>query len=187
MRICLYTDTALPKMGGQEVVVDALARQFLALGHDPVVLAPHPRLPLRADDTQFPYPVERHWRFYSMRHLVSWYRWFLWRLHRQYCFDVLHCHGVYPPGYLAALSRDSLGIPVVVTSHGGDVNPANARLRHPVLQKRHVTGVRSAQALVAVSRFTREGFERLCPGIETIVDIPNGVNLAEFDAKAARP
>ena len=25
MRICLYTDTALPKMGGQEIVVDALS------------------------------------------------------------------------------------------------------------------------------------------------------------------
>ena len=33
MRICLYTETALPKIGGQEMVVDALARQFLALGH----------------------------------------------------------------------------------------------------------------------------------------------------------
>ena len=43
MRICLYTDTALPKMGGQEMVVDALARQFLALGHQPVVFAPRPR------------------------------------------------------------------------------------------------------------------------------------------------
>ena len=27
MRICLYTETALPKMGGQEFVVDALARR----------------------------------------------------------------------------------------------------------------------------------------------------------------
>ena len=33
MRICLYTNTALPKIGGQEFVVDALGRQFLALGH----------------------------------------------------------------------------------------------------------------------------------------------------------
>ncbi len=43
MRICLYTNTALPKFGGQEIVVDALARQFLALGHEPVVLAPRRR------------------------------------------------------------------------------------------------------------------------------------------------
>ena len=32
MRICLYTDTAKPKLGGQEFVVDALARQFRKLG-----------------------------------------------------------------------------------------------------------------------------------------------------------
>ena len=47
MRICLYTSTALPKIGGQEMAVDALARQYQAQGHEVVVLAPHPRLPLR--------------------------------------------------------------------------------------------------------------------------------------------
>ena len=46
MNICLYTGSALPKLGGQEAVVDALARQFLTLGHDPTVLAPMPRLPV---------------------------------------------------------------------------------------------------------------------------------------------
>ena len=34
MRICLYTETALPMVGGQELVIDALARQFLARGHE---------------------------------------------------------------------------------------------------------------------------------------------------------
>src|ERR1700736_3083863 len=98
MRICLYTETALPKMGGQELVVDALARTFQNLGHEVVVLAPYPRRPLRAHDTSFPYRVVRHPRFYSTRHLVSWYRWWLLRLHRAQAFDVLHCHGLYPPG-----------------------------------------------------------------------------------------
>ena len=43
MRICLYTETALPKIGGQELVIDALARQYLELGHEPLVLAPPPK------------------------------------------------------------------------------------------------------------------------------------------------
>ena len=38
MRICLYTETALPTIGGQELAVDALARQFRAYGHEVVVL-----------------------------------------------------------------------------------------------------------------------------------------------------
>ena len=94
MRICLYTETALPKMGGQEVVVDALARHFQELGHGVMVLAPHPRLPLRARDQALPYPVMRHPRFYSTRRFVSWYHWFLLRLHRTFRPDVLHCHSL---------------------------------------------------------------------------------------------
>jgi len=38
MRICLYTSTSLPKIGGQELVVDALARKFSDRGHKVVVL-----------------------------------------------------------------------------------------------------------------------------------------------------
>jgi glycosyltransferase involved in cell wall biosynthesis len=187
MRICLYTDTALPKMGGQEMVVDALARQFLALGHEPIVLAPQPRLPLRARDAQLPYTVIRHPRFISTRFLVKWYRWFLCRWHHRLRFDVLHCHGIYPPAYLASLSRAALGIPVVVTSHGGDVNPNNVRLAKPVLRERHVQGLGWADALVANSRYTRAGFERLCPDAANIVDIPNGVDLAPFARPAPVP
>ena len=71
MRICLYTDTALPKMGGQEMVVDALAKQFLALGHQPVVFAPRPRkLSIRGET--YPYEVVRHPRFYSTQYFIAW-------------------------------------------------------------------------------------------------------------------
>lgn len=187
MRICLYTETALPKMGGQEMVVDALARQYLALGHEAVVLAPHPRRRFRANDAELPYPVVRHPRFVSTRLFVSWYRWFLQRLYKRRPFDVLHCHGIYPPSYLAALSRHKLNVPVVVTSHGGDVYEHNVRLAKPVVKQRHIQGLRAADALIAISRFTREGLRRLCPDARCIVDIPNGVHLEPFAERAERP
>ena len=76
MRICLYTNTALPKVGGQEIVIDALARQFLALGHEPVVLAPWRRSQGPFDAASVPYAVAWHPRFISTYWLVSWYgRW----------------------------------------------------------------------------------------------------------------
>ncbi|MCI0642009.1 MAG: glycosyltransferase family 4 protein [Gemmataceae bacterium] len=187
MRICLYTDTALPKLGGQEWVVDALARQYLALGQEPVVLAPHPRLPLRAQDGVLPYQVVRHPRFYSTRFFVAWYRWFLRRLYRRSPFSILHCHGIYPPAYLAALNRDILDAPVLITSHGGDVYEGSTRLAKPVLKERYVQGLRAADAWIAISRFTREGFLRLCPEPLRIVDIPNGVDLAPFAEAVPRP
>lgn len=186
MRICLFTETALPKVGGQEIVVDALARQFVALGHEPVVLAPRPRH-LALDDASLPYPVVRHPRFISTRWFVAWYRWFLERLYRRRPFEVLHCHGLYPPAYLAALSRHKIPVPVVVTSHGGDVYEHNTRLARAVLKQRHVQAATAADAFIAISRFTRDGICRLCPEPPRIVDIPNGVDLRPFAMRAERP
>jgi glycosyltransferase involved in cell wall biosynthesis len=187
MRICLYTDTALPKLGGQEMVVDALARQFVALGHKTVVFAPKPRK-LGVQDGMFPYEVVRHPRFYSTHYFTSWYRWFLARHYRRQPFDVLHCHGIYPPSYLASLLGKELPVPIVITSHGGDVYEQNVRLQKPVVQARCIQGLRAASALVAISRFTREGFKRLCPQAEPrIVDIPNGVHLSAYTDRVAPP
>jgi glycosyltransferase involved in cell wall biosynthesis len=187
MRICLYTGTALPKLGGQEAVVDALARQFLKLGHEPVVLAPLPRLPLRPNDKTLPYPVLRHPRFYSTKFLVSWYQTWLRRAHRRYRFDILHCHDVYPTGFLAALAKDKLDIPIVITSHGGDVRDGNVRLRKPGMRPRFIRAVRAADALVSIGRFTDEGFIRLGADEKRIARIPNGVDLGPFRERAARP
>lgn len=182
MRICLYTDTALPKMGGQELVVDALARQFLALGHEPMVFAPRPRK-LWINDSALPYPVFRHPRFYSTHLFVPWYRWFLARLYRRQPFDLLHCHGIYPPTFLASLSKAEVPVPLVVTSHGGDVYEQNVRLQKSVIVERSIAGLRSADALVAISSFTRDGYTRLCPeaaAAARIVTIPNGVSVDTF-------
>jgi glycosyltransferase involved in cell wall biosynthesis len=188
MRICLYTETALPKIGGQEMVVDALARRFQALGHDTTVLAPMPRQRLCLADDAFPYPVVRHPRFYSRRFFVGWYRRYLRRLHRRQPFDVVHCHGTYPPGYLAVLLRDELACPVVITSHGADLFGNSARLAKPVIIRRSRQALEGADALVAISRFTRDGFARFCPSCENnIVDVPNGVDLLPFAESAARP
>lgn len=186
MRICFYTATALPKLGGQEVVVDTLARHFQAMGHEVQVLAPRPRH-ATADDASLPYPVVRHPQFFSTRHLVGWYRRWLLKTYRWNPFDILHCHDVYPTGYLAALCREEIRTPLVITSHGGDVREGNARLLKPGLTERHVQALASADALIAISRFTEEGFLRLHPLARNIVQIPNGVNADEFAEPVDRP
>lgn len=187
MRICLYTATALPKLGGQEAVVDCLARQFLQQGQEPIVLAPRPRRPLRPNDAALPYRVLRHPRFYSTRHLVSWYQRWLRQAHRRYHFDVLHCHDVYPTGYLAALSQHDMGIPIIITSHGGDVREGNLRLSKSGMRPRFIRAVRSADALISIGRFTEEGFLRLNAKADQIISIPNGVELEPLGRRVARP
>jgi glycosyltransferase involved in cell wall biosynthesis len=187
MRICLYTATALPKLGGQEAVVDALARHFTQLGHRAVVLAPRPRLPLRPRDGEHPYPVFRHPRFYSTKHFVSFYRRWLRDLYAREEFDVLHCHDVYPTGYLGALCKGQIPTPLVITSHGGDVKEGNIRISKPGMKPRYVRALEAADALVSIGNFTTEGFRRLHPGASRIVPIPNGIDLGPFSGPAARP
>ncbi|HEX4797267.1 MAG TPA: glycosyltransferase family 4 protein [Humisphaera sp.] len=187
MRICLYTSTALPKLGGQEAVVDSLARHLSLLGHHAVVLAPQPRRPLHARDDLLPYPVARHPRFYSTRRFISFYRRWLLNLHRRERFDVIHCHDVYPTGYLAVLGKEALGIPIVITSHGGDVKEGNIRIIKPGMRPRYVRAVEQASAIISIAEFTADGCRKLSEWHAPMVTIPNGIDLEPFATAAPRP
>lgn len=187
MRICLFTATALPKLGGQEAVVDALARHFTRLGHRAVVLVQNPRAPLRPNDSALPYPVVRHPRFISTRRFVAFYKRWLLKLHARERFDVIHCHDVYPTGYLAALCKRELSVPVVITSHGGDVKQGNVRIAKPGMRPRFIRAVESADALISIGNFTDEGYRKLSDRLPPIVSIPNGIDLSPYETPAVRP
>jgi glycosyltransferase involved in cell wall biosynthesis len=192
MRICLYTETALPMIGGQELVVDALAREYTNHGHDVVVLAPTPRGGLVANDRRLPYRMIRHPRFLSTRRLIEWYQYPLLKLHRKFPFEVLHCHSVHPCGYLGALCQDRLRAALVLTSHGGDIREGGARILKPGARTRAITALRRADAVVSISGFTTQALRRLEPSTRMVVEIPNGVDLTPFDnpplrSHSARP
>ena len=187
MRICLYTNTALPKLGGQEIVVDALARQFLALGHEPVVLAPWRGSQGPFDPASVPYPVAWHPRFLSTHWFVSWYGHWMAKLHRSRGFDVIHCHGTYPAGYVGACCKAVRHLPLVITSHGDDLAPLGLYDRKPKLRGRYRLALEQADAAVAISNYTAGMFREACPKLRRIVPIPNGVEVEQFAAPAPRP
>jgi glycosyltransferase involved in cell wall biosynthesis len=187
MRICLYTNTALPKIGGQEIVIDALARQFLVMGHEPIVLAPWRGSQGPFDAESVPYPVMWHPRFVSTRWLVSWYAHWMARLHDQTALDVIHCHGTYPAGYVGACCKTVRHLPLVITSHGDDLAPQGLYDRKPQLRGRYRTALALADAGVAISDYTAGMFREACPELRQIVRIANGVEVAEFATPVARP
>lgn len=187
MRICLYTNTAFPCMGGQEMVVDELARQYQKLGHPVVLLSPEPPHHLIVSDDDFPYRVERHPRFVSTRWFVSWYELALKRLYRKFKYDLIHCHNVYPNGYLAVKQKLQGGPPVVITSHGGDVRIDNPRFRKAGLLNRHRFAVQHADALISIGPFTEQGFLRLGAQQQLLHTISNGVHVQEYTKQIPRP
>jgi glycosyltransferase involved in cell wall biosynthesis len=187
MRICLYTNTALPKVGGQEIVIDALARQFLVLGHEPVVLAPWRGSQGPFDAESVPYPVVWHPRFLSTRWLVAWYSRWMARLHQRLDFDVVHCHGTYPAGYVGACCQAVRHLPLVITSHGDDLAPLGLYDRKPQLRGRYRIALAQADAGVAISDYTAGMFREACPELRQIVRIANGVDVAQFAAPVPRP
>jgi glycogen synthase len=187
MRICLYTNTALPKVGGQEIVVDALARQFLALGHEPVVLAPWRGSQGSFEPSCVPYSAAWHPRYISTRWCVAWYGHWLAKLHQRHNFDVIHCHGTYPAGYVGASCRTVGHLPLIITSHGDDLAPLGLFDRKPNLRGRYRMALERADAAVAISDYTAGMFREAYPDLRQIVSIPNGVEVEQFATPAPRP
>ncbi len=162
------------------MVVDALARRLLVLGHEPVVLAPQRRDKTASFDDKLPYRVVRHPKFFSTRYFVEFYGWWLARAHRRYRFDLLHCHGVYPTGYVAAKCAATAGLPLVITSHGGDLDPISPLYRKSGLKQRYHYALQKAAAVVALSGFIEEQLWDICAEIRRVERIGNGVDLQEF-------
>ena len=180
MRICLYTESALPLVGGQELVVDQLAREFLDLGHEVVVLAARHRGRAVIRDHELPYKVVRHPRFISTHRFVSWYKRYLENLRRQFPFDVLHCHSVQPTGYVAACWPNAKGVRIVITSHCGEISPDSRLLAKPGALDRCRKALQRADAAVAISDFAEQCLRGVYPELARVERIANGVPCAQF-------
>ena len=99
------------------------------------------------------------------------------RLHRQFHFDCIDAHYVYPDGFAAVLLGKLLGVPVVVSVRGTDINvfPSFSMIRPMLLWT-----LRNAGGIVAVSAALKRALINLGLPAEAVCVIPNGVDLARF-------
>ena len=161
MNIVLYVNSFLPALGGREVVVHYLAREFKRLGHNVRVLGPAGWWRLRK--MRFEYPVHR-WptlrKFVPEK--VQYAQLVLDNL--MWGADVIHAHSTYPNGYAVAKLRRRTNIPLVVTPHGEDIHvipEINFGLRlDPVTEKKIKTALQSAQLVTAISQSVRDSTAR---------------------------
>jgi len=175
VNICLFTPSFLPEVGGMEIVLDKLARCFQERGHKPVVVAQRPRH--NSELPSFPYDCIYYPRPRSAVWLLQYVRHVLIREHRKYHFDIIHAHMAYPNGYIAVKLREKLAVPVIITSHRGDVRLEGRYRQRRITSKRMCWAMEKADAVTAVSSEVKTIIDNLTANKANSLVIPNGVDI----------
>lgn len=98
-------------------------------------------------------------------------------LHRRWGIDCVDAHFVYPDGLAAVLLGKCLGVPVIVSARGTDINLyPSFRLIRPLLR----WTLRHADGIIAVSAALKESMLSLGADRQKIKVIPNGVDAVQF-------
>lgn len=177
MNICLFTPSFLPDFGGMEIVLDKLARQFQCRGHRPIVVAQRSRH--NTEIPQLPYEVIYYPRPRSAVWLLQYVKHVLIREHKRYHFDIIHSHLAYPTGYIASKLRKRLGVPIVITSHKGDIIPESRYRQRFITRKRMIWALKKADAVTGVSSELKNIIDDLTSNKANSFVIPNGVDIPE--------
>jgi glycosyltransferase involved in cell wall biosynthesis len=162
-----------------EEVIHNLSISMLKEGCEPYVFAPY----VRGKDNRLdvPYKVLRYSRpsskRFGLRQLLIPLLWY----HFKYRFDILHCHGVYPPGYVGSSFHKITGVPLIITPHGGDIKENDKGI---IINSRITARIKktfsSAQAVTAISSDIKARILKLGVNSDKVHLIPNGVFLNEY-------
>lgn len=182
MNILLYVNSYLPSLGGREVVVHYLAREFKQLGHDVRVAGPagwwkHRKL-------RFGYPVHR-WP--TLRgHFQEQVSYAQLRMdHLIWGADVIHAHSTYPNGYAAARLRKKENTPIVITPHGEDIHiipEIGFGLRLDSAKNEKIgKALTSAHLVTAISESVRDSLKDAGVEAGKIRSVPNGIDIDRFN------
>jgi glycosyltransferase involved in cell wall biosynthesis len=107
----------------------------------------------------------------------------LWRLARQRRYDLIHAHWILPQGWVGVLVGRSLGIPCLITVHGGDIFALGGRLLDAF--KRYA--LTRASAVTVNSSATEAAVRAVAPDIAELRRIPMGARVpGPPDAEALR-
>jgi glycosyltransferase involved in cell wall biosynthesis len=177
LKICMLTTSFLPEMGGMEMVIDILAREMIKLGHKCVVIAQQPRkIQFKGN---FPYPVIHYKKPWSHVLGLRTIENALKNAHRVHQFDLVHAHMAYPTGYAATKLAKRLHIPVVVTSHKGDIIPESRYRQRLVTSRRMQWALTECDMATGVSVELKEIIDALTDNKAHSHFIPNGVFLPD--------
>lgn len=191
MNILMVPALYHPLVGGVEIAVANLCREFVAHGHKVEVLTSRWPRELAREDVVAGIRVRRlpfvlpTWRGLGMltspiRFAQSWLG--FERVLRSGAYDVVNLHYLCEPALYAGLCCRPRGLPIVVSTHGSDIEalPPGADSPHGRLARR---SLRTAAAITANSRSLADAVCRLMSRAprQAVAVIGNGVRVKEFD------
>jgi len=183
MRVAIFQTGPLGP-GGAEYVVHHTANQLVELGNDVVVFRGKPlfKTPPKAIYHTLPHAYRVHQFACPIIKGLSrpWARWNLRHIVESTGCDIVHAHTLHTSGSIAVRARRSLGVPVLVTGHGEDIQLDQELGYGYRLKRRHDRAVRfaltNADGATAISRaMAGEMLDAGARGDRLWV-VPNGIN-----------
>ena len=190
MNICMFGASFLPKRGGMEYVIHHLANALVKQGHDVTVIAA--RVSWAGIGVEYDYKLRRYGfpvrglGTLGIQHIVA--LWAVWRCHRIKPFDILHCHSVSFAGTRAVRIKKLLGIPIVLTPHGEDIQRVpeiGYGLRLSEKWDAIITrNLNTADAVTAISMSVENELD--CVDRSKVIRIANGVHISSYGKKQSQ-
>jgi glycosyltransferase involved in cell wall biosynthesis len=190
MRILVINYEFPPLGGGAGNVSAYIARHVASQGAEVVVLTSHfkglPREEVIDGYAVRRVPVmRRHVYRCSIYEMFSFVANSIvpgWRLAREFRPDLVHVHSGFPTGPLGYWLKIALGIPYIMTLHGGEVPgflPEEVGVLHRILAPATRVVWDAAASVIAVSEGLRDLSLQAIPSVDIQV-IPNGVDCQYF-------
>jgi glycosyltransferase involved in cell wall biosynthesis len=151
------------------------------MGHSVLVVGPGGVL--RNRRSKFDYPLHRWFKIPFVTSETN-AKLHLGKTGLLHSFDLIHAHNTYPAGYTAAILKDRLKKPLVITPHGIDIN-IDRRINHglrldPAIDQKIQFALSRADAITAISDQVNKSLQNAGVDAKRITPLPNGVDVQRF-------
>ena len=186
MKIAIFTPTFLPKCSGAEIFHHNLAREFAAMGHQPIVIIPrsfHRRLPPSLSYRAIGFPANI-WSYFKYSPSAAFFlnRVALDHLQKRHGFNVWHTVVLSPSGVCFANWQYRRRIPGLIRAVGDDVQPVVTEEKRSGMRSLVRKWIPRAQRIVSLSHDMSSQLQELGVRRDRIEIIPNAVDFGRFSA-----
>jgi glycosyltransferase involved in cell wall biosynthesis len=180
VRLLLISDTFLPKIGGAELAIHNMAEGLVSSGHQVMV-----GTSMKANGLSFnhSYTIERFFTSrgsYRFKFIELWFTIFLKSKLQTWKPDAIIANYAWPAGFAALKLNNPNHVPIVIISHGADIQikpTINYGLRlDKNLDRKIGWAIRNSDKLIAISKSIFEEYLSIGASPQRIRIVPNGIN-----------